>query len=132
MDEISDGKILGQDINGTLHGAPVLTPDGRKGHALHVVGNLQSVSVSSESNPCLGFPQYCPHGQTLMMWLKVYGRYNCTDNTEFLYVFRSDSPNHYHMGISGYFTPGFFRVKYKTSSNLWWFKVKEEAIPLNK
>ena len=70
MDEIVDGVVLGQGVNGTLYGSPVLTSDSRDSMAMYFNGTFQAMSVPNPTDVCIGNPEYCPNGHTLMMWIK--------------------------------------------------------------
>ncbi len=123
-----DGVVLGQGVNGTLYGSPVLTSDSREGMAMYFNGNFQGMSVPNPTGVCIGNPEYCPEGHTMTFWFKRQPKEGCSQ----VYIFNGGSGHSSHQGIMGKLLGDKFIFRERTQNSSWNVRVEEHNIPINK
>ena len=70
MEVIVNQTALGNSYPGDIVGMAVTLETGVIGNALHVGASTSYINLGPIRNTCFGFPDLCPRGFTLALWLK--------------------------------------------------------------
>ena len=70
MEIVTNEKLLGNSYPGNIVGSSVTLETGIVGKALRIAAANSYVNLGPIRDNCFGFPDLCPNGYTLALWLK--------------------------------------------------------------